>query len=147
MYIRNFKSEPEAGQDHRLAIEWTVDLWQLDQSAVVAADGGAGPRPQRGPAARPMPTGPECASAADHRQDKQQEKRVMSRPGPSDQEDNGGAGADADRETLQQRTAVLRLRQACPGRAGCQALINTCGDLLVNFLKERGHDRVAVLGA
>jgi hypothetical protein len=32
-----------AGQGHRLTIEWTVDLWRLDQSAVVAAGGGAGP--------------------------------------------------------------------------------------------------------
>ncbi len=71
----------------------------------------------------------------------------MSRPGPPDQEDNGGAGGHADRETLQQRPAALRLHRACPGPAGGQALINTCGDLLVNFRKERGHDRVAVLGA
>src|SRR5215468_4207682 len=71
----------------------------------------------------------------------------MSRSGPHDQKDNGGAGGDADGETLQQRTAVLRLRLGCPGPAGGQALINTCGDLLVNFRKKRGHDRVAVLGA
>jgi hypothetical protein len=34
-----------AGQGHRLTIEWTVDLWRLDQSAVVAAGSGAGPMP------------------------------------------------------------------------------------------------------
>ncbi len=72
---------------------------------------------------------------------------MTSRPGPRDQEDNGDAGGHAERETLQQRTAVPRLHRACPGAAGCQALLNTCGYFLVNFLKKRGHDRIAVLGA
>ena len=72
----------------------------------------------------------------------------MTRPGPGDQEDNGNADGDADREALHHRPAVPRLHRARPARAGrCQALIDTCGYLLVNSLKERGHDCVAVLGA
>jgi hypothetical protein len=64
----------------------------------------------------------------------------MSWPGPGDQQDNGNAGADADRETLQHRTAVPRPHRACPGHGGRQVLINTCGYLLVDSLKERGYD-------
>ena len=71
----------------------------------------------------------------------------MSRRGPADQEENGNAGGDTHREPLQQGTAVVRLYRACPGRADRQALLDTCGYLTVNFLEERGHDRVAVLGA
>ena len=75
---------------------------------------------------------------------------MTSRHGPHDQEDSGQAGGDADRETLEQRAAVLRLRgphRPCPGRGSREALFNACGYLLVNLLKERGHHRVAVLGA
>ncbi len=74
----------------------------------------------------------------------------MSRAGTSDQQGSGGAGANADHETLQQRAAVLRLRRPChpcPGPGGSKLLFNACGYLLVNLLKERGHHRVAVLGA
>ena len=70
----------------------------------------------------------------------------MSRMDPGDQQDNGNTGGDADREALHHRTAVPWLGRARPRRAGCQALINTCGYLMVNSLKERGHDRIAVLG-
>ncbi len=38
-------------------------------------------------------------------------------------------------------------RRPCPGRGSREALFNACGYLLVNLLKERGHHRVAVLGA
>ncbi len=72
----------------------------------------------------------------------------MFRPGPGDQENNDNAGGDADREALHHRTAVPRLYRSCPARAcRCQALIDTCGYFPVNSLKERGHHRVAVLGA
>jgi len=72
---------------------------------------------------------------------------MMSRLGPRDQEDGGATGGDADGKPLEQRAAVLRLHRPCLGPAGGQALINTCGDLLINSLKERRHNRVAVLGA
>ncbi len=75
---------------------------------------------------------------------------MMSRLGPRDQEDSGHAGGDAEHETLEQRAAVLRLRRPCrpcPWRGGGKVLVNACGYLLVNLLKERGHHRVAVLGA
>ena len=88
-----------------------------------------------------------CPRAEGHHQDSQEGKRVMSRPGPHDEQDRGDTGGNAEGETLQQQVAARRLHRACLRRAGSQALSNTCGYFLVNSCKERGHDRVAVLGA
>src|SRR5689334_2157548 len=110
------------------SIDWSR---RLGPSTGVAAD-GAGPLARRSPADRPMLAGPANAGAEDHGDGEQCEKRVMARPDPEDQEDNGSAGEDAHRETLHQGTALLPLYRARVGRAGGQALIDTRGDLLVN---------------
>jgi hypothetical protein len=117
---------------------------QLDHATIVARDSGGA---SDGPAVSQLPPRPARADRAYHRQDKQHpEKAMQTFTGiAADHEDGNAADPQADRDTSQQRAAVVSCRWGLWLARTRKARVSAGGYFLVDSFEERCHYRVAVL--